>query len=748
MKTKNLSILLAAAIFVPTLAGCKDSPMRWNYNKNEVANFKELVGTTGYDGANRTIAYTGNEYYFDKELTKDDVKVYNYTKMANDVQDGVISMKDGYIPYKTLCNYTVDVIDVESSYASFKVTYEDEGAYLYRALIHKDTNVKNVYLDVEGREATIGTHSDVDESFAEDYITAHADWEDIKPIINLIGGIFQIIVGAKSGTSVAVSGGIFTIITSLGDLFGWETDPTIGDVMNQLKEMDRKLDDIQSQINKNHEELMDMNLLIELGISQELLTTYENGISQFKADYAKPIDLKIKQFRYYTEDSFKALVKNEKNIDMYFAKNDLDQWEQQSVASTNHDGQTKLSVKIDEWKNAKAFLEKNDDIIADGFMDQVQMDIQEACKDVEPLEGMKKEDIALNALMHITDEMGQNRYANDKAEAIELASLAEQFAEEITTGNIVKYYFERLKMIYNFVGESRERLLDVYAGLCRQLDLYCGQAAEALKFAKENATELGNAWLNARKTIAAAYQSVAGADKNYCYTTSCYLKADYYRVKYDLNYTNPGNHPVFHANIDFAKCEKKDDLVKYTPEVLSDLDVLEEANYKRIINKLNLLKKNGYVDAKMDLVTYLVKTDVISEETRYCYDFLLNRKYITEADNRFASVITQRNMTNSDNNVQMTCVAAGNPDGDYFEVGWRGKFRGAKTAECWKGVMLQTTFFDGNTGNVMSNNKLCAYATYAESHALWIDDEYWAFTDTVAGNYFYMMTKVAPTTVE
>ena len=117
-------------------------------------------------------------------------------------------------------------------------------------------------------------------------------------------------------------------------------------------------------------------------------------------------------------------------------------------------------------------------------------------------------------------------------------------------------------------------------------------------------------------------------------------------------------------------------------------------------------------------------------------------KYIKETDNKFASKISQKNMTNSDKNVQVTCVAAGNPDGEYFSTGWTGKFKGSHKEECWTGKMLTTTYFDGTTGAVLAGEgKIAAYATYSETHALWTDDEYWAFVDSTGGNYFYLLTR-------
>jgi len=744
MKRKSLALLTSVFVFIPALAGCNNDAKKWNYSKDEIGEFYELRGIDTISDTNRAISYSGKEYFFDGQISIDDIKVYNHTKLQEDAKSGTISLSSDYIPYKVLCNYEATVVSVENSYASIKVSYIDNSSDIFKALVHKDANVTQRYLEIEGAKEGLGQTSDVEIDTEEDYIMASPSWAVGKNVINLIGGITQLVVGSVCGVPTAQAGGIFTILTSLGDLFGAKGEPTIQDVLNKLNEMDKKLDDIQAQINRNHQELIDMNLLLELGISQEILATYENGISQFKADYAKPIDLLLKQFRYYIDDCFKDLVKQSKTIDMYFVKEN-NKWTLQSFSDTDHTNSSHVSLTVSDWTNAKKCLQNNNDIVGTGFMDEVQTDILSTIQDNNLLQGMTKSELSNHALLSLTDEFGYLRYKDSRNDAIQIGALAEQFAEEISTGTIVRNYVERLKIIYNFVGESKQTLKDAFAGLCRQLDIYCGQAAEALRFAKENATSLANAWAAARSYISDAYNSIKETSSNYCYTTSCKLKADFFKIKYNLSYTNPGNDCVFHSSVNLEKIEEYNEEVKYTKQNLNEYDSLESTNYKRIVNKFNLLKSSGILGSSTTFTSYLLGNEVLSKDTAYAFSYLLHKGIVTEETNdKYASVITQRNMTDSNKNVKLTCVARGNPDGEYFSIGWKGNFRGHEDDEYWSGKMLETTFFSGDTGAVINNEtRVCAYATYAESHALWIDDEFWAFTDCPNGNYFYMISREA-----
>ena len=54
--------------------------------------------------------------------------------------------------------------------------------------------------------------------------------------------------------------------------------------------------------------------------------------------------------------------------------------------------------------------------------------------------------------------------------------------------------------------------------------------------------------------------------------------------------------------------------------------------------------------------------------------------------------------------------------------------------------MAEGLFIDGATGEQLSNKNVASFATYAESHWYWSEDEYWAFTDNPSGNYYFMLT--------
>ena len=91
----------------------------------------------------------------------------------------------------------------------------------------------------------------------------------------------------------------------------------------------------------------------------------------------------------------------------------------------------------------------------------------------------------------------------------------------------------------------------------------------------------------------------------------------------------------------------------------------------------------------------------------------------------------------------LNCVAKGNPDGDYFEVGKSYNFRGKNSASSWYGKTFEGTFVDAASGMSLGTQKIASWARYAESHWYWHNDEYWAFTNNNADNYFFTID-IAP----
>ncbi len=581
--------------------------------------------------------------------------------------------------------------------------------------------------------------------FEEGYINSHFNYaEGGKFAISVISGIGNIAAGAMFDSPTAIVGGIFSIISAMNDQFNGSSGPTIADVMNKLSEMDSKLDAMNDKLDKNHNELLSEEVRTQAKVDQVLLEQQEQALESFHNLQVIPLENFKRDFSDYIEQSYKSYVATEQTSEIYLSKDEKNQWTLVDVIDEGKPEQTKFSLTINDFKNAKECLENNYNVIVTGFMDNLNKDLDTAIADVSLPNGLDKETYRNFVGANIIQRFTKKYYEDNHQKALDLRNLAINYATQISgksTKSVIERYINRLEYMYNFAGEMKAPLTGIFANLAHNLDVNVAIAAQACLYAEVSQEELRSEFITARDLIRKNFEGFSKLDDRYSFITNTTLASDFYRAYYSTGYVVKGNYPSFKAEF---KCEQVsyDGHVNFKDDDINSHYFVEAADQLRIYARMDIMRKIGVVKADT-FIAYLAAAKVVSEEAMRTYQRLIEMKWISEDALRILTGIHTRDMNDSDKSLPMTCTDQGNPGGDYFSVGWQGNFRSTHSSDCWHGKMTETTYVDGVTGKVQDEKKVAAYATYSESHWYWGDDEYWSFVDNTAGNYFFILEHVA-----
>lgn len=581
--------------------------------------------------------------------------------------------------------------------------------------------------------------------FEEEYISKSFNYaEGGKFAVSIISSLGNIAGGVAFDSPTAVVSGVFSLLTSINDQFNGSSGPTIADVMNKLNEMDEKLDGINAKLDENHIQLMSETIRTQAMVDQVLLEEQEQAIETFNNVYVVPLENYARDFADYIDQSYKSYVSKDETAEIYLSKNDKKEWTLIDVMDEGKPDQTKFTLTVNDFSHSKECLEKNYNVVTVGFMDSFNKDIDIALEEVSLPNGLNKEDCRNFIGANIVERFTKKYYEENHQKALDLRNMAINYSKQISgkaNKSILNRYIDRLEYMYNFAGEMKSTVTDAFANIAHSLDVNTALAAQACLYAGVNQEEIRSEYIVARDLIKKDYEAIKNVNDAYSFITKTVLGGGLYRAYYDTEYSNRGNDPKFKATFRFQQVYYHNGF-DYRNDDINTHFVLEAADHLRIVTRMNLMKAIGLVKED-SYISYLVKAKVVEQDAYTTYEQLVDRKWISNDALRFLTDITTRNMNDSDKNVEMECTASGNPDGDYFNVGWKGHFRGGHDNGCWSGKITETTYIDAITGKVQDNKKVAAYATYSESHWYWSDDEYWSFVDNKVGNYFFILEHVA-----
>lgn len=586
----------------------------------------------------------------------------------------------------------------------------------------------------------IGSQKETQLVFEEKYVEEKFPYSSgAKFVVSLVGNIGAICAGSLYNNPVSIVSGIFGTISTFGNTFITSKAPTTQDIMDKLAEMNTKLDEINATLNENHNQLLNENVRTQALVDKVLLEDQESAISNFYTTYVMPLENHQRDFSDYLEQSLKTFTSTAQSVSFYIHKNADKQWAFNSLLDVESAKELEVTISIDKFEHTAEFLEKNFNTVTEGFMDNLYRDLEIGVAAETLPQGLDAKTAVDFLAGSIIESITKKYYVDNHDKALSLRNDVINYSKAISgkaVKSVVDRYIARLKYMYNFEGEIKNTLTDLLSNLKQNLKSFASLASQACAYASVNQDEIRAEFIAAEDAIRTKYNAEKAIKDNYCFLTEKYMGSGFYRARFATSYKNKGNDCTFNAEFNLEKIVSwsgasatKDDITKH--------NFIESVDHLRIVSRMGLMKQLGLIDPSASYIEYLVNANIVSEDDYENFKYLRNDKWISSDALRFITNLTTRSMSDGDKGLIMTCNEAGNPDGDYFNVGWTGKFRSSRTSSCWSGTIAETTFVDAITGEIQSDKKVAAYATYAESHWNWINDEFWSFVDNPAGNYFF-----------
>ena len=744
---RQTNLLAAGSLCLALLSSCANqdaSKSKWAYTKEDMSNFMSLEANLEEKESGVLIfSADTNVTLFTQDLAQDDVIVYDIDK-ASKVMD---EKKKEYADYETLKAASLSISSIETlkDKDGFNVTFSSSDSANYGMLIHSSATSANEYVMVTKRESDAMFASDPQATFEEHYVSKEGSWNSGgKLAIQIATNLGMILIGAASDTPTAIASGVFGIISSLGDAF-LSSGPTIQNVMEQLKETDKKVDELGKRLEKNTQQLADEIIRTEALVDQTNLNTLNLAINDFAVNCVS----KINSFNRILADEastyYKNFVSSSQTVQLALSKNAKGEWASSSLMDISDDSSYTFSLSISEFANAKAHLSNHGNIVEEGFMGELEKDIDEAiaAKDDLP-EGISKDDLRGFAVSMIYERFMKEYFSVNKTRAQDYRELMIGCAERILGSSggtsILSTYLSRLECMYNFAEEIKPVARALAANLLQILDMNTARAAEATFFAGYSSSELETAYKSARTAIQNFYKNIADMPDAYSFTTSAALTGGLYQAKYNTSYTNLGNHCSLHVTFGVEKVEMKDGGVYRTADDMSKHSGISANQHARIVTRWNLLRSSGAIDSDTDYIHYLASAGIVEDSSLNAAETLVTFKSADSSCYRIlTSDRTERDLSSNDSSTPLVCASQGNPDGDYFQLNKTYNYSKTHTDSYWAGKTYEGTFVDAISGATLGTQKICTWARYAENHWYWTNDEYWAFTNNSNEGYFFLV---------
>ena len=740
---KKICLLLAASCAFAFLASCSSSAEeKWSYTREGMSDFMSLQANLeeGSDGNLIFRADTGVPL-FKEEIDADDVIVYDVDKAGEILAE----KKKGYADYATLKEASASVVKVETPAEKdgFSVSFSPIGSANYGMLIHSSVTEAGEYMMVSKRDEGVSFQSDPQAEFEEKYLDVKNSWEDGgRFAFQIISNLGMILVGGASDSPTAVASGVFGLLSSLAENF-LSGGATIQGVMDQLKETDRKIDELSARLEKNTQQLANEIVRAEALVDQKNLNTLNLAINDFATNSLSKINDFNRDLADEVGKHYRSFVQSPQTIDLVLTQDEKGEWRSFSLMEIEDDANCNFTLSVSDFPNAKAHLSSHSNIVEDGFMAELDKDIDaaiEAKNDVP--EGIDKANLRSFVASMIYERFMKQYFSSNESMAQKYRNLAIDYAERILGASgkvsVLSTYLSRLKCMYNFAAEIKPIARALSVNLLQTLDTNVARAAEACLFAGITSSEMEKDYKSAREAIQSFYTGVKGTSDAYSFTTSATLTGGFYQAKYTPSYSNPGNHCSLNVSFEADKVEMKDGGIAKSKEDMSQHASLSSTEHSRIATRWNLLRASGASESENDYIHYLSDATVLSSASLDAADSLLSWKQMGSSCYRILTDDrTERELNGSDSSTSLACVAKGNPGGDYFELNKAYNFRKTHTDSCWYGKTYEGVFVDASSGVSLGTQKIATWARYAEDHWYWSNDEYWAFVSADADSYFF-----------
>ncbi len=750
MKLNKIKYLSILTITLSLLSSCYYSEAdRWSYSREDMSNFLNLSAKLDVNDDNSaSFNLDSNITLFNQVLTKDDIIVFDIAKAQEKMNE---DNKD-YADYDVLSAASLNVTSINTlaELDGFDVNFETQSTSTYGMLIHHSVSASDQYIMVSKyTESTPHFDNDPQSEFEEKYATSGMSWVDGGQFVyQMIANIGGLIVGVATENPAAIANGIFAILGSLTESF-CAKGTTIQDVMDQLKETDRKIDELSEKIDRNTQQLADEIVRAEAMVDQTNLNTLNLAINDFATNSLSKINTFNRNLTDEVGFYYRDYVKTNQTINLILTQNEDGEWESTPLGNMPDTPLYTFSLTINEFTNAVKFLKEHNNIVTTGFMDAFEEDIDIAIANKTDLPNKIEYDVLRGFITSmIYEEFAKEYFSNNKDKAQEYRNLMIDYVERIAGLNlktsVLQTYFNRLKCMYNFASEIKAPLRTMCANILLVMDMNTARASQACLFAEMDDSELQTKFKSTRETVQNFYKSLKETPDTYSFTSSVALTGGFYEAKYDVYYTNPGNHCNLNVNFKFYKEVLNGYYINDIEDDLSKHLSLSATQHSRIVTRWNLLRATGSADLESDYIHYLENVGIISKECMDAADFLMYCHIALRSCYRIlTSDRTERDLTLSDTSKWMYCVGQGNPDGDYFTVGNGYGYREKHDEYSWYGRVFEAAFVDASSGGYLGQQDIATWARYAESHWYWIDDEYWAFKTFENTNFFFSVYAVS-----
>lgn len=739
MKIKSIPLVLSAIIAIPLLASCGiGNDQKWLYTRDDVIQFPQYEGKVNKKENTTTFKVKSTNPIFDKSVNKNDIRIFDLDAALEEKNN----KEKGYLEYPSIKKHLENIkeLTVNDELNEFEVTVNGHINNRLAILINKDVTNNSDYHAIclpETNELGLArTNPQVD--FEEKYIKEEWSWATGgKFVSTLLTNIGSIVAGAYFASYATTVVGVFSLIGTLGDQFNG-TGPTNKDLMNKLNIMDAKLDDIINTLEENHNQLMQEEIRTQVEVDKAILQTLESQMTDFTTDYIVPLDDYRRDFADYIEQSYKSYVKEDQVINMYLEKDEKGKWGLVLIPDEIPASQQLVSISISNFENAQEFLRTHNNIVEEGFMDEFNKDIEKAISTVEIPTGLTNEVVTAFAHGNIVDHFTQKYYQENHEKALDLRNKVINFSKRISgrlSNSILNTYISRFEYMYNFASEIKEPVIDLVSNIMGTLDTYAAMGGLACLYAETSNTELVDEYKIARESAQEVEKNISEIPDGLNFATNEVIQGHFYQAKYNVSFKDT----TLSAKLEF-------NLVKGGYGNTTRADNITAHNYipvkdhMRIAMRWNLMRQIGVseIDTYAD---YLVSAKALDDEALYTYRALVDLKYIGTDCFKIMTGYSIRGLKDSDKSLSLICKAKADY-GNYFTMDKTYKFRSTHTESCWNGSIIETNYIDGQSGTLLEEKKVAAYASYAQSKFYWITDEYWGFVDNPYGNYFFALEAV------
>ncbi|MCQ2742269.1 MAG: hypothetical protein MJ239_03110 [Bacilli bacterium] len=749
MQKNKLLLALSLPSIIITLASCsKAEEDRWSYTREDMATFVKAEGALyTEENGNYKMSVVSGIPLLGRALEKNDVIVYDIAASEKRMAEE----KKSYADYEVLSSSKVTLSDVSSKddLSSFTVSFapKKESGVKYGVLINKNAVYNSSFMMVEQeknhRPIVI---DDPQEQFEEDYVNTNCDtssgWDFAYSLISNIG---TIVAGALTDNYVSIWTGAMGILGTLTNSFS--SSASIQDVLNMLKETDAKINELSDKIDRNTQQLADEIVRTEAAVDQATLTALGLAITDFANNSVSVIDTYNRGYSDVLSTKFKEFVKSAQTVKLGVKKGEDGKYSSIPLGNLK-EADINLSIDINDFPKAKAFLEEHNNIVEKGFMDEFNADIEEAVKASTLPEGLDVDRCSLFVEGMINQIFTKGYYSENKAKAQEIRDVMINYCQRMTGDNgaisMLSTYMQRLRYMYNFGYEVKKPITSICANLMYRLDMNVARAAEALMYAELTGEELQENFTKAREEIKKLHDQAKEIEDMYSFTTSSKLKGRFYSFAYNPYYTIKGNECKLHVDsaLEYVSMEPGGEGLVFTPTSFSERNPISSIENTRIATRYNLMKAFDESAMEKDYISYLAANQAVDWQASFTYEMMKNWRVIGPEACRILTNDYEEVSLGSSNTERFTCVDNGNEHADFFEIGKQYTY-GDRGSQFWSGKLFKGNFVDGITGSNIGTSVISGWARYAESHWYWSQDEYWAFRYNGNTNYFFMIDKIA-----